>query len=291
MRALFPILPLFLCAAAALQAADVRDGFLPEGARVVELARLPEAPKGTEPACTVRLTPPGVPMALYRGRLFALTERAAAPRADWMPPPDSQPVRDFCWLDGHTVALLRSTALDFVRDGKVAKGIALPSRGMRLARADGEHCYVFGGEADPYGREVLLVGADGSVRNLFRALAPVTAVAGNGTNTFVAVGTAVYFLAPERNPVPVFRERSAIVELAQVPEVGVFYRTVDGVGCIENPESGALFYSGGIEAMDARGGRLLLLTKEREVLLIAPLAGLAGAVRDVHRLARDEPAP
>ena len=70
MRVLFPILPLFLCAAAALQAADVRDGFLPEGARVVELARLPEAPKGAEPACTVRLTPPGVPMALYRGRLL-----------------------------------------------------------------------------------------------------------------------------------------------------------------------------------------------------------------------------
>lgn len=289
-----PFITLLLLGAAlpgAAAPADGSDGIVPEGARVVTLACLPEVPRGAEANRTVRLTPSGVPMALYRGRLFVLNERPDSVLADWMPPPDPEPVRDFCWLDEHTLALLRTSALDFVRDGKVVRGVALPSRGMRLARADSGHCYVFGGVTDPLGREVLLVGADGTLRNLFRAPAAVTAVAGDGVNTFVAVGPMVYFMAPKQEPRAIFQERVPILELAHVPSIGVFYRTVGGVGCIENPASGAVFLQGGIESIDGRSGRLVLLTSDREVLLIAPLAGFPRVVQDVRQLAAKKGRP
>jgi hypothetical protein len=271
--------------------AEGGDGIVPEGARVVTLACLPEVPRGAEANRTVRLTPAGVPMALYRGRLFTLPERPDATPADWAPPPDPEPLRDFCWLDEHTLALLRTSALDFVRDGQVVRGVALPSRGMRLARADSGHCYVFGGVTDPLGREVLLVGADGALRNLFRAPATVTAVAGDGANTFVAVGPMVYYMAPKQEPRAIFQEREPILELAHVPSVGVFYRTAGGVGCIENPVSGAVFLQGAVESIDGRSGRLVLLTPAREVLLIAPLAGFPRLVQDVRQLAAKKERP
>jgi len=278
------VLPLLLGAAVLSAAAAESDGFLPAGARLIPLAALPAAPTGAESRKVVRLAASGRPMMLYRGRLVALAEQPAGAMADWTPPAEADPVRDFCWLDGQTLALLRGAGLDFIRDGKPVRGIALPGRGRRLARADGTHCYLFGGSREPQNRDVLLFGADGSVRNLFRAPQAVTAVAGDGSVTFVATGPLVYFLARGAQPRLVFRERTAITDLAYAPPVGVFYATRDGVGCMDSPGSGLIFLRREIASLDSRRGRLLLLTKDREILLITPLAGFPRAVKNVRRL-------
>ena len=265
-----------------------RDGFLPAEARLASLAKLPAAPAGAPVRTAVRLGASGCPMVLYRGRLVTLAEQPGAAMADWTPPADTEPVRDFCWLDDRTLVLLRARGLDFIRDGKPERAVALPARGMRVARADAAHCYLFGGKAAPGNRDVLLFGMDGSLRNLFQAPEAVTAVAGDGRATFVAAGPVVYVVAPGARPRAVFSERTAITQLAYAPPVGVFYVTADGVGCMDAPGSGVVFLRGEFASLDSRGGRLLLLTRDREVLLIAPITGFPRVIRGVRRVAAEE---
>jgi len=283
------IFPLFILGAAAMGAATGpdEDGFLPEDARILSLAHLPAATKDAALPWTVRLAPSGKAMVLYGGRLVALAEQTDAPLSDWNPPSDAEAIRDFCWLDGSTLALLRDTSLDFIRDGKPVRGVTLPGRGMRLARADGGHCYVFGGASGARHHEVLLFGVDGKVRNLIRVPEPVTAVAGDGSNTFVAVGPVVYFLTKESAPRPVFRERTDITDLAYAAPVGVFYLTEDGVGCMIEPASGLIFLRREVTSLDCRGERLLLLTRDREILLVNPISALPHVITEVSKFATE----
>jgi hypothetical protein len=283
------ILPLLILDAVALTAAASNsDGFLPADSRLISLASLPATAKEAAMPCAARLAPSGRAMMLYGGRLMTLGERTEDSLGDWAPPSDAEQARDFCWLDGRTLALLRETSLDFIRDGKFVRGVVLPDKGMRLRRADSGHCYVFGGTGRLGGREVLLFGADGSVRNLFRAPEPVTAVTGDGSGTFAAVGPVVYFLSRGAEPRAVFRERAVIADLTYAPPAGVFYVTAEGAGCMAGPGAGLVFLHREITSLDSRGSRLLLMTKDREILLITPIAGFSRVVTDVRKLLEEE---
>ncbi len=247
------------------------DGFLPAESRAVTLATLPDPPAGESPTRAVRLTARGVPTVLFREHLFMLSERPQAPVAHWTLPPGTEAVQDYCWLDdAGTLALLRETTVDFVRAGRTIRSVATPARGMRLVRADNRHCYLYGGEGESWARTVLLLDVDGGVRHLARLPDPITAVAGNGTNTFVASGPVVRFLGTGAEPRPVFAETTPIEELAYAPPVGVFYRTSAGIGCLHGPAAGSLFLRQPAHSLDARDGRLLVLTTDSEVLLLAP---------------------
>lgn len=276
---------LLACALAGVASAADRDGFLPAESRVVTLAQLPEAPDGAAPACAARLTARGVPTVLHREHLFLLSERPQAPVADWAPPAGAEPVRDYCWLDdAGTLALMRETTVDFVRAGRTIRSVATPTRGMRLARADATHCYLYGGEGEDWAHTVVVVGIDGALRHLARLPEAVTAVAGNGVNTFVATGCVVHFLGTGAEPRPVFSETTPIKELAYAPPVGVFYRTSAGIGCLHGPAAGSLFLRQATLSLDARDSRLLVLTADREVLLIAPIARIPRLLEEVRAL-------
>ena len=276
---------LLACGLATVAAAADLDGFLPAESRVLTLAQFPAPPEGAALVCTVRLTTRGVATALYRERLFLLSERPQAPVADWALPAGAEPVRDYCWLDdAGTLALLRETTVDFVRAGRTIRSVATPTRGMRLARADATHCYLYGGEGEDWARAVLVLGIDGALRHLARLPEPVTAVAGNGAHTFVAAGSVVHFLATGAEPRPVFSETAVIEELAYAPPVGVFYRTSAGIGCLHGPAAGSLFLRQPTGSLDARDGRLLVLTADRAVLLIAPIARIPSLLEEVRAL-------
>jgi hypothetical protein len=257
------------------------DGFVPAESKVVSLGSLAAAPGGVDSRCVARLAPSGRPIVLYQGRLVTLVEGTGDPLVGWTPPNDAEAILDFCWLDGQTLVLLREMCLDFIRGGKLVRGVILAGKGMRVARADAGHCYVFGGEGWLLKHDVLLYGMNGSVRNLLRAPLPVTAVTGDGSNTFVAVGSVVFLLTPGQKAKAVFHERVCIKDLAVAPPGGIFYLTEDGVGYMESPESGMVFLRRKVTSLDSRSGELVLVTKDREILLIKPVSGFSRAVREV----------
>jgi uncharacterized protein (DUF169 family) len=79
-----------------------------------------------------------------------------------------------------------------------------------------------------------------------------------------------------------------ITDLAYAAPVGVFYLTEDGVGCMIEPASGLIFLRREITSLDCRGERLLLLTRDREILLVNPISALPHVITEVSKFATEE---
>jgi len=187
---------LFSAVTALFVQAELCDGIIPSGCKVLTLAKLPESSSSN----IVRLSPSGRPLVLFNGHIISLAQEPDEPLFDWAPlAEDGGVLRDFCWLDGETVALLQETRLKIIHKNICTVNYALPAKTMRLARAGTRHCYLFGGGQN----DILLLGKDGPVSNLVHSAEPFTAVAGDGISTFAAAGSTVYFLHAANSPAAV----------------------------------------------------------------------------------------
>lgn len=263
-------------------ARESKDGIVPADCKILTLAKLPKPSNEALSSDLVRLSPAGRPLVLFRNCITSLAENPSEQLFDWAPLADAGGVpRDFCWLNNKTLVLLQETQLKILRDGVCVTNIVLPFRNMRVVRADGDRFYLFGGENTGTENDVLLFGVGGSIINLLHVPQPVTAVAGDGFNTFIAVGPAVFFLAGKDKPTPVFLASAAVKELALAPSNGVFYATEIGIGYVAGPGSGMILLPQKTISMDCRNNRLLVLTADREVLLFNPVAGFSSLVETV----------
>lgn len=260
-------------------ARESKDGVVPVDCEVLTLAKLPTPSSDAPYSGIVRLSPSGRPLVLSQNRITSLAENLGEQLFDWAPLADvGGGARGFCWLNNKTLVLLQETQLKILRDGVCTTNMILPFKNMRAVRADEDHFYLFGGENTGAQNDVLLLGVSGSITNLLHVPQPVTAVAGDGLNTFIAVGPAVFFLAGKDKPTPVFFASSAVKELALAPSNGVFYVTEAGLGYMTGPGSGMILLPQKIISMDCRNNRLLVLTADREVLLFSPVAGFSSLV-------------
>jgi len=254
--------------------AELADGVIPSGSTVTQLAALPAGGEGTSDAGVVRLAPDGRPTVSANGHIVSLIEERGEPFFDWAPvQQDGGKLVDYCFLDAERIAVLQETRLKIVQGGGCVVNYTLPSRGGRLSRADGRHCYLFGGALEG----LLLVGVDGSVSNLLQS-SGITAVTGDGRSTFAAVGDTVYFLDSVSGPTPVLMARKPVVDLTLGSSNSVFYVTSEGIGCMTRPGSAWVFWPQKALSVDCRADRLLLLTAKREVYLIDPVTGFPALV-------------
>ena len=254
--------------------AGLVDGIIPAGSTVLQVAKLPVVGRETTDNDIVRLSPGGSPTVLFNGHIVSLAEKQNGPYFDWAPvKEDGGKLIDYCFLDPDTSAVLQETRLKIVGSGGRVVNYVLPAPGGRLSRADGRHCYVFGGAME----KLLLVGVDGSVSNLLQS-SGITAVAGDGRCTFVAVGNTVYFLDSGSGPIPVLMAHKPIVDLVLGSSNCVFYVTGEGVGCMTKPGSAWMFLPQKTLSIDCRADRLLLLTADREVFLIDSVTGFSALV-------------
>jgi hypothetical protein len=60
---------------------------------------------------------------------------------------------------------------------------------------------------------------------------------------------------------------------------------------MDSPGSGLVFLQQEITSLDSRGGRLLLLTKDREVLLIKPVSGFPRLIKDARPVITEDQEP
>lgn len=268
------LLLIYLASCVTCLRAELADGVIPSGSTVTQLATLPAGGAGTSDTDVVRLAPDGRPTVSANGHIVSLVEERGEPFFDWAPVrQDGGRLVDYCFLDTERIAVLQETRLKIVQDGGCVVNYTLPSRGGRLSRADGRHCYLFGGAME----SLLLIGADGSVSNLLQT-SGITAVAGDGRSTFAALGDTVYFLDAVSGPSPVLMTRKPVVDLALGSSNSVFYVTSEGLGCMTRPGSAWVFWPQKTLSIDCRADRLLLLTAEREVYLVDPVTGFPALV-------------
>lgn len=125
--------------------AELADGVIPSGSTVMQLATLPAGGAGTSDADVVRLAPDGRPTVSANGHIVSLIEERGEPFFEWTPVrQDGGKLVDYCFLDTERIAVLQETRLKIVQNEGCVVNYTLPSRGGRLSRADGHHCYLFG---------------------------------------------------------------------------------------------------------------------------------------------------
>jgi hypothetical protein len=159
-------------------------------------------------------------------------------------------VDDAAWLDGGLVFVAVDDKLGVVpvkehikeTKGKGIKFLAtkvlgrFPMTGMKLSAGTGDVLYVIGRDTTTQKQDLYLVRKTGdgwSTRFLLATRAGVSAVAGDGTRTFVAIGPRIVEVG-EKTTTPVLSprpERAAeVTGLEYGPKLGLFYTTAKGVG-------------------------------------------------------------
>lgn len=165
-----------------------------------------------------------------------------------------QPYSDFGWMDGGDFLLCTDSALGYLEknEAKNESGdtpvlsfkpvINLPYRNFRIFPGVGENLYLVG--KNPQGsHEIYLLQSgqrkEGVMSKLFAVEAEITAVAGDGDRTYVAIGNKLLKLKGETAE-PLFAyPNEPILGLAFSPEAGLFYATDHAVGLVVGP--GELF--------------------------------------------------
>lgn len=241
------------------------DGLFPPGVKVgyaLKFADLPKRARGHRPM--LRLDHKGRPTVLLGRTLFVIDGTDALP----LPIASDDPVDDFTWTGDGALIAIRGDRLGFPGPGGVADLTSLPSRDMRLAPAGRDRLYIYGGATRDQRRQAYLLEKGEGLMHLAEMPYPITAVAGDGTKTFVAIGRSVLFLAPEKSVRLVYRPTTEIRHLAYAPPHGLFYATRRAVGFVAAPGRGFTFL---------RAGGVQPLVHGEDLYLLIPLVGILRA--------------
>jgi hypothetical protein len=184
--------------------------------------------------------------------------------------PGSQILSDFAWMHGGSLLLIEGKNLVLLTAEGLEPIQALPRAGMRLAPASPDACYLFGGDTPEQQRKLYLYRQGGKLLYLLQAEAPITAVAGNGEATFVAIDRAIYLLALGNPLTLILRTQDPVTALAIGPDSSLFFSTSAGVGFSSGPESGYLFVRGQGAEIQVRGEVLYLYFPRTGIMKCSP---------------------
>lgn len=194
--------------------------------------------------------------------------------------------RDFAWLENRRLVLLTENALGTLepRDpGPSQKGgslllkfkpaMRLPYKGMTLWPGAGDSIYVLGRNPETKKREVYLVqfpsGKATTATKILTVPEEITAVAGDGQETYVAVGKLILRMEGTQGhaaAVP-FASQEAIRGLVFLKGIGLFYATPSALGFLgQRPFE---FMKVTNAEMRAGGGGLYLLIQGETIAMIA----------------------
>ena len=184
----------------------------------------------------------------------------------------SQPISDFAWMrDGSLLLITQDHLAGLGRHGLLL-GPLTPGPDMEVRPAGKDDAYVFGGTRQPANQNIYLFGRDGRIAKFLFAPAPVTAVAGNGSTTYVGVGRMLLRLR-EGHPVKVLMHmHSSLISLDMTSSGGLFYATKASVGYLSKTGKAYDFLRGQGGPVRVHGDALfLLLQTSGRVIRFSPI--------------------
>ena len=186
-------------------------------------------------------------------------------------------IDQFAWTSDGVPLVVSGRRLGTVGLQGFVPMIDLPSDHMRLVAAPGDFCYLFGGDN---ARNLLLVQKDGGIRHLFEAEGPITAVAGYGEHTFVAVGKAVYRLTQGELVELLGELRSDVLSIAPNSATSVFYATGTTVGYLSPGRASTLAEKDGVQ-LALHDEKLYLFIPGEGLIVYSPVSKHAGKMQAV----------
>ncbi len=260
---------------------------VPDGVKVGMMVEPDEAKPGPDPAATaLDIDPDGLP-AIADGaalRLFGSAQELL--KLD-------DRIDDFAWMRDGKLLLVTRGRLAALSPTGIVPSLELPVPGMRVRPAGANTAYVFGGATQPANHNLYLFGRDGKVAKLASLPAPVAAVAGDGSTSYVAIERTILRVALDQAPRVVLQTRDAIVSLETGPNDALFYSTRSGVGYVDRFGRAAEFIRGDGGLLRARGSMLFVLLSDGSLLRLGPIekfdAALPSIDREIAAKADDEP--
>ncbi len=148
----------------------------------------------------------------------------------------------------------------------------LPVWGARISPAGNAGVYLYG--QTQFGPNVFLYQPNGEMRHLFKAGGDVSALCGDGHDTYYAVGKDVYLLSGSENLL-LYSADATVTALALAPPYGLFYLTeYDTVGYIYGRGRAFTFLSWTPEVYNSNGCGLDIQVSGGELYVFFPSIGV-----------------
>jgi hypothetical protein len=194
---------------------------------------------------------------------------------------DTNRIDDFAWMRDGKLLLVTQGHLATISPKGVVPDMALPAPGMRVRPAGANTAYVFGGADPAINRDVYLFARNGKMTKLLSLPMPVSAVAGNGTTTYVATERTILRIA-FNEPVRVIVEtRDPVTSLVTGPNHAFFYATKSAVGYVDRDGRAVEFIRGNGGLLRRRGSMLFVLLTDGTLLRLGPIDQFDAALEPV----------
>lgn len=168
------------------------------------------------------------------GRAFALVDDVFVPLTS----PSgtvAKPIRlrniaigDYAWADDGMLLVVVDRALHRVTPAGLDRLAELPARGMHVATATADRCWLFGGEGDSAGA-IFLYDQRAGLHSVLQFPKPVRAITGTPARAHVATEGSILRIALGSPMELVYDGEDEIVALADAADGGVFFSTKRGV--------------------------------------------------------------
>ena len=158
---------------------------------------------------------------------------------------------DFAWLDTGELAMCTDTALGYLSNKPLTRKdnalpmlqfkpvLSLPYKNFRLFPGKGNTLYLLGRNPRSRNYEIYVLQekkGKGIIKKLFATEKKISAIAGDGEQTYIAAGRLIVKLIPEKNDMEsiFLHPKERITGLDYSPKSGLFYTTESAIGFVSD---------------------------------------------------------
>ena len=158
---------------------------------------------------------------------------------------------DFAWLDTGELAMCTDTALGYLSNKSLTRKdnalpmlqfkpvLSLPYKNFRLFPGKGNTLYLLGRNPRSRNYEIYVLQekkGEGIIKKLLATEKKISAIAGDGEQTYIAAGRLIVKLIPEENDMEsiFLHPKERITELDYSPKSGLFYTTESAIGFVSD---------------------------------------------------------
>jgi len=274
-----------LCTSFSALAADTSlfDGAFPEGLKaevIISLTHLTEKERKHQ---IFKLNEVGQPTLLINDTLLTLKSRKGE---KVIPPFKVAGVRNihyYAWMHDGTLLIISGKRLGGLTTAGFKEVLTLPGSNMKVESASAELCYLYGGDHEEQRRNLYLYKKGGKLLHLLKAPEPITAVAGNGSVTFAAIGDSIFLLAAGKPIKLVYTAENEVTSLALTQTTaGIFFTTRDSVGYLYDIGKGFLFVRGKAAEVKVSGEHLYIFFPGVGVVNAMPIVSFESLVKTME---------
>ncbi len=247
---------------------EIFESYFPKEAKagyILEYDKLPEKFQTQTPR--FRLDDKGRLTLLIDQTLFFIEDKKLLP----YPLPMEPLLSDYGWMKEGTLLGIKGSQLGVPTQSGHNLLMDLPDTFMRISPAGEDSIYLFDGKNSSQRNIAYLVKKGQGLKRIAQTTKAITAITGDGENTFYALGHSIYFQAPNKPARLIYSLPYPVKSLAYAPPFGLFFATHAAVGFVLKPGIGFTFLKTFNAQVMVHKRTLFLALPGKGVLKVSPI--------------------